>query len=142
MPTFRNRLLGVALLPLLIWAQLTGFGGWFCANGTRCEPAFAATCCCGSVQGSSVPDECCADRTGSGRASIARAPCGCYYDAQGIDCLLRAARTLKTASPLPAAVLTAGEPPRLTLVSLAAAAPIHPPRPPVSPRDTRAPPAA
>jgi hypothetical protein len=142
MRSFRHGFLGVALLPLLILAQLIGSGGWFCANGTRCELPFAATCCCGSVQASSASSECCADRTDEGRASVTGVPCGCYYDARGMDCLPGATRTLETASPLPAATLTATEPPLLAVFSLTTAVPIQPPRFLTSPGHTRAPPAS
>lgn len=142
MRSYRHRRLGVALLPLLILAQLTGSGGWFCADGSRCELPLSATCCCGSAPGSAPLGESCMAGIGAGGASVSSAPCGCYYDARSLDCLQRATQAPATAAPVPAAFLTTVESPRLTLFSLTEEAQLPPPRFLASPRDTRAPPAS
>jgi hypothetical protein len=141
MQSLWNRLLGVALLPLLILWGHAGTGGWFCADGSRCGSDFAATCCCGSTQ-SAPADDCCATETGSGSSSIKGPRCGCYYDAGAALSLLEGGRPFAIAPALLPVSAQAAEPPSRSADLLPSASPGPPPRFPVSPGDSRAPPAA
>src|SRR5438874_9387055 len=106
-----HRLIGVALLPLLVRSGLAGTGGWHCADGSLCEPAGAVTCCCGPVGSVSAPDECCPEGTGTGSAAFVGRHCGCYCDAQPLTPIRSTTQALVSLPALPAITITAPEPP-------------------------------
>jgi hypothetical protein len=145
MPSLRRRFLGVALLPLLILSGLIGPGGWFCADGSRCEPLFAPACCCACGEAGVPADACCSEDSGPLQAATLGSACGCYYDTgPGLSAaVLRAPETLE---PLVALATVAPSPHRPVapslLCSVTPVVAIKPPRQPSSPRHTRGPPAA
>lgn len=137
-----HRFLGVALVPLFILAGLIEPGGWFCANGSRCEPAFAVTCCCGSAVPGERTDACCADAPSSAGSVVTEHRCGCYHQADAPLPLLKTAHTFQTVPILVAVVTTLPEPPVAAAFPLPAAIPTKLIRFFVSPGDPRGPPAA
>src|SRR5713101_1766559 len=102
MKSLWHQFLGAALLPLLIFAGQIDLGGWFCADGTRCRPALAATCCCGCPEGAGAPGDCHARAGDQAHAAITGTPCHCYYDIQGIPSLLKAEQGFVDLASLPA----------------------------------------
>jgi hypothetical protein len=144
MRSFKRHFIGVALLPLLILSGLIGPGGWFCADGRLCEPAFAATCCCGCPEDGVPARDCCPGETGPHGEAGLRSSCGCYYHAEA------AARAVVLKSPQhrwnavspPTAVTLAVAPPIGFTLALARTPTAKPARFLLSPRQSRAPPFA
>jgi hypothetical protein len=136
-----RRFLGVALLPLLILVGPVGPGGWYCADGSQCEPWFAASCCCGCGA-----TDCAGDGSESCRSEIdspkvAAASCDCYYHAEAVASLVKSVPTAEHGTLLPSA--SASIVPRWRVVTCLPAPSLLPPDSlHSSPTDTRGPPAA
>src|ERR1043166_2641639 len=141
MRTISRRTIQAAFLSLLIAVSFFTTGGWFCADGRACMPAWSPTCCCGDSHGAAVKHAAC-DTPGD-HTCLSEPGCGCYRD-PGFPPALRPAGRLTLTAP---AILPGPTIPFLVPVSQRVshrppAPPISPPRFLISPRDTRAPPAA
>lgn len=141
MHALTHRWFGVVLLPLLILSNLSGLGGWFCADGVQCRPATTPSCCCGHDEkrtSATVALEC---EHGAHGAELKNGRCGCYYQAPAT---VETQRKLELAGPdlvlaLPVTVFAYVSPPG-HVAPLGRPSLPSPPRYLVSPRDTRAPP--
>jgi hypothetical protein len=143
MRTRTRRTYGAAFLALLIALSFLTTGGWFCADGQACLPALAPTCCCGGEEDHSaaVGGELCDSE--SCPTCLTRGDCGCYQDYASVATAMRSERFVVDApAALPHPTFAAALPPSGRLPQSRADDPSPPPRFLVSPRDTRAPPAA
>jgi hypothetical protein len=138
------RVYSLVLSLLVLLVSLPGAaqsGGWFCASGVQCEPAAAPTCCCGAQE---AADDRCEQEPGRHHLqTVAALPCGCYYEAQALEPLLKAGRVV--APPAPALLPTPVAPLTLAVRSIPLPPPAVTQGPPglfVSSQVTRGPPAA
>ena len=140
--TAASRFTACLLLPLYLTVGLLGSGGWFCADGTHCRPAAAATCCCDDRAAAPV-DDCCPSPARSHSIGTAGATCGCYYQDQSRDSLVKLALLLDSPSELPTGTgIEVAPPPSARARYYPPAATPSPPRYLLSPRNGRAPPHA
>jgi hypothetical protein len=128
-------------MALLIAASFLTTGGWFCADGRACLPAFSPTCCCGSESTQAAAME--ADRfsTPEAAACLSEGCCGCYRDLPSL-----AARPAVVVTTVPALLPLPGiatpEPPALCVSRRPSSITPSPPRYLLAPTHLRAPPAA
>jgi hypothetical protein len=133
--------LGAALLSLLIALSFLIAGGWHCADGRACTSGISPTCCCGEVAGGETGGKW-RDATES-RICLTQGACGCYRDASQLASLRSAAGVhFELPATLPAPRLLIARPAGRAMPGFPAASPPLPPRFLVSPRESRAPPAA
>jgi hypothetical protein len=130
------------LLPLFIVGLGGPVGGWHCADGSVCASAVEPTCCCGCVEtGSRIVHHC--DDEEARAPYLGADACGCYYQTQYAEALLKLKRLLASDVPALLATHCVTIRPLQRIVCLPApAATQSPPRTPPSPGDPRGPPAA
>jgi hypothetical protein len=139
-----HRTIGAFFLSLLIATSFLATSGWFCADGRACLPALSPVCCCGCGPScATVGPPSAAIHHYRGLSHLSKPACRCYQDLCGTATLRSAVRIVVAAPaivPGPGVLILVPQSrlkhPRIARVSISL------PRFAISPRDTRAPPAA